>query len=470
MDYRTILSKVIEEKRQKLISVSDQIWGYAETGFEEFQSAQLLCNTLEEEGFTVEQGVGNIDTAFIGSYGTGKPIIAVLGEFDALTGLSQVGGDIQYNPEVTNGNGHGCGHNLLGTGALAAAIAIRSYLKENNLEGTVRYYGCPGEEIGSGKTFMVREGLFDDVDFAVCWHPWSRNSVWSMSSLACYEVSFRFKGKSSHAASTPHLGRSALDAVELMNVGVNYLREHIIPEARVHYAVTNTGGVSPNVVQEKADVLYFIRAPRVAQAEEIYQRICDVARGAALMTGTQVEIDFASAASDILPNNTLEKVMHDNFVALGVPQYDEKEQQFAKDIRATLSEADKKEDIKANKELEGKDLAHVIDPFIPSNGILPGTSDVGDVSWVVPTVQCMVACEPIGTPLHTWQIVSTGKTSIAHKGMLHAGKVMAATAIEVLQNPEILEKAKLELIEQRNGEEYVCPIPPEVKKYKLQTV
>ena len=470
MDYRTILSKVIEEKRQKLISVSDQIWGYAETGFEEFQSAQLLCNTLEEEGFTVEKGVGNIDTAFIGSYGTGKPIIAVLGEFDALTGLSQVGGDIQYNPEVTNGNGHGCGHNLLGTGALAAAIAIRSYLKENNLEGTVRYYGCPGEEIGSGKTFMVREGLFDDVDFAVCWHPWSRNSVWSMSSLACYEVSFRFKGKSSHAASTPHLGRSALDAVELMNVGVNYLREHIIPEARVHYAVTNTGGVSPNVVQEKADVLYFIRAPRVAQAEEIYQRICDVARGAALMTGTQVEIDFASAASDILPNNTLEKVMHENFVALGVPQYDEKEQQFAKDIRATLSEADKKEDIKANKELEGKDLAHVIDPFIPSNGILPGTSDVGDVSWVVPTVQCMVACEPIGTPLHTWQIVSTGKTSIAHKGMLHAGKVMAATAIGVLQNPEILEKAKLELIEQRNGEEYVCPIPPEVKKYKLQTV
>jgi len=470
VDYRNTLSKVIEEKRQKLISVSDQIWGYAETGFEEFQSAELLCNTLEEEGFTVEKGVGDIDTAFIGSYGTGKPIIAVLGEFDALTGLSQVGGDIQYNPEVTNGNGHGCGHNLLGTGALAAAIAIRSYLKENNLEGTVRYYGCPGEEIGSGKTFMVREGLFDDVDFAVCWHPWSRNSVWSMSSLACYEVSFRFKGKSSHAASTPHLGRSALDAVELMNVGVNYLREHIIPEARVHYAVTNTGGVSPNVVQEKADVLYFIRAPRVSQAEEIYQRICDVARGAALMTGTQVEIDFASAASDILPNNTLEKVMNDNFVALGVPQYDEKEQQFAKDIRATLSEADKKEDIKANKELEGKDLAHVIDPFIPSNGILPGTSDVGDVSWVVPTVQCMVACEPIGTPLHTWQVVSTGKTSIAHKGMLHAGKVMAATAIEVLQNPEVLEKAKLELIEQRNGEEYVCPIPPEVKKYKLQTV
>jgi aminobenzoyl-glutamate utilization protein B len=223
-------------------------------------------------------------------------------------------------------------------------------------------------------------------------------------------------------------------------------------------------------VQEKADVLYFIRAPLVSQTEEIYQRICDIARGAALMTGTQLEIDFASAAADILPNNTLEKVMYDNFVALGVPQYDEKEVQFAKAIRATLSEADKREDIKANKELEGKDLADVIDPFIPSNGMLPGTTDVGDVSWIVPTVQCLVACEPVGTPLHTWQVVSTGKTSIAHKGMLHAGKVMAATAIEALHNPDILERAKVELIEQRNGEDYVSPIPPEVKKYKLQTV
>lgn len=470
LDYRDILSKTIEEKRQKLISVSDQIWDYAETGFEEFQSAELLCKTLEEEGFTVEKGVGNIETAFIGSFGTGKPIIAVLGEFDALSGLSQVGGETNYNPVKAGGNGHGCGHNLLGTGALAAAIAIRSYLEENNLEGTVRYYGCPGEEIGSGKTFMVREGLFDDVDYSVCWHPWSRNAVWSMGSLACYEVSFRFRGKSAHAADSPHLGRSALDAVELMNVGVNYLREHIIPEARIHYAITNSGGFSPNVVQEKADVLYFVRAPRVSQTEEIYQRVCDIARGAALMTGTQVEIDFASAASNILPNNTLEKVMHDNFVALGVPQYDEKELQFAQAIRATLPEADKRADIQANKELKGKDLADVIDPFIPSNGILPGTTDVGDVSWMVPTAQCLVACEPVGTPLHTWQVVSTGKTSIAHKGMLHAGKVMAATAIEVLHNPDILEKAKMELIEQRNGEEYMSPIPPEVKKYNLQTM
>jgi len=470
VNYREAVSKVIEEKREKLISVSDELWGYAETGFVEFQSAELLCQALEEEGFEVEKGVADIETAFVGSFGSGSPVIAVLGEFDALSGLSQAGGETSYNPLQPGGSGHGCGHNLLGTGALAAAIAIRDHLKENNLEGTVRYYGCPGEEIGSGKTFMVRAGLFDDVDFAVCWHPWSRHAVWSMSSLACYEVSFRFKGKSAHAADSPHLGRSALDAVELMNVGVNYLREHVIPEARMHYAVTNTGGVSPNVVQDRADVLYFIRAPRVAQAEEIYQRVCDVARGAALMTGTQVEIDFASAASDILPNNTLESVMHDTFKALGVPEYDELDYEFAKAIRATLDEADKRKDVQVNKELAGKDLADVIDPFIPSNGVLPGTSDVGDVSWVVPTVQALVGCEPIGTPLHTWQVVSTGKTSVGHKGMLHAGKVMAATAIEVLHNPELLEKAKAELIEQRNGEEYICPIPPEIKKYKLQTV
>lgn len=470
MNYREMLSNVIEEKREKLISVSDRIWEYAETGFVEFQSADLLCKTLEEEGFAVEKGVGDIETAFVGSFGKGNPVIAVLGEFDALSGLSQAGAKTSYNPVEAGGNGHGCGHNLLGTGALAAAIAIRHYLEENNLEGTVRYYGCPGEEIGSGKTFMVRAGLFDDVDFAVCWHPWSRHAVWSMSSLACYEVSYRFKGRSAHAADSPHLGRSALDAVELMNVGVNYLREHVIPEARIHYAITNTGGYSPNVVQEKADVLYFVRAPRVAQAEEIYQRVCDIARGAALMTGTEVEIDFASAASDILPNNTLEEVMYDNFVALGVPQYDEKDLEFAKAIRATLSEADKRKDVQVNKELKGKDMADVIDPFIPSNGVMPGTSDVGDVSWVVPTVQALVGCEPIGTPLHTWQVVSTGKTSVAHKGMLHAGKVMAATAIHVLHNPDILEKAKAELIEQRGGEEYVCPIPPEIKKYKIQTV
>lgn len=467
MAYHQRLSEIIENKREKIIKVSDQIWNYAETGFEEFRSAKLLCETLEAEGFNVEKGVGNIETAFIGSFGEGKPIFAFLGEYDALSGMNQTGGVPHCSQDDQGGAGHGCGHNLLGSGALAAAIAVRYYLEENGLEGTVRYYGCPGEEIGGGKTFMVREGLFEDVDFALTWHPGTTNYVMSATTLACNEVYFKFKGKSAHAAGSPHLGRSALDAVELMNVGVNYLREHIIPEARVHYAITNAGGSSPNVVQDNAEVLYFIRAPRVSEMEEIYLRICDVARGAALMTGTEVEIDLASALSDVIPNTTIEKVMYDNFIALGMPEHSEEELEFARAIRETLSEADKKFDVQVNKQLIGKDMADCLNPFVPAQA-MPISTDVGDVSWNTPTAQCMVACEALGTPLHTWQIVATGTTSLAHKGMLHAGKVMAATAVEMLGNPELLEKAKEELIQRRNGESYKSPLPEDVKAYHVR--
>ncbi|MGY4794661.1 M20 family metallopeptidase [Lysinibacillus sp. FSL K6-0057] len=462
------LSQIIEEKREKLIEVSNQIWQYAETGFEEFKSAELLCKALVDEGFEVDKGVAQIETAFMGTCGSGKPIIAFLGEFDALTGLSQSGGIALPNPQQVGGNGHGCGHNLLGTGSLAAAIALRDYMQEHNIKGTVRYYGCPGEEIGGGKTFMAREGVFDDVDIALTWHPGTTNNIMSVATLACYEVYFKFKGKSAHAAASPHLGRSALDAVELMNIGVNYLREHIIPEARVHYALTNTGGSSPNVVQAEAEVLYFVRAPRVSQTEDIYQRICDIARGAALMTGTEVDIDLASALSNVIPNTTLEQVMHENFVKLGVPSYTDEELQFARAIRETLSEEEKKVDVQRNRELAGKDMADVIDPFKPDE-FMAGSTDVGDVSWLVPTAQCMTACEPLGTPLHTWQIVATGTTSLAHKGMLHAGKIMASTALDVLLQPALIEQAKAELIERRAGEVYTSPLPSDVKQYKIRS-
>ncbi|HZG12235.1 MAG TPA: M20 family metallopeptidase [Kurthia gibsonii] len=468
MGIHEFVSEIIEQNKDTLVDVSNQVWRFAETGFQEKKSAQLLVQTLKNEGFTVEEGVAEIDTAFIGSYGSGKPVIAFLGEFDALSGLSQEGGQVNYAPVEKNGNGHGCGHNLLGTGSLAAALVVRDYLKENELSGTVRYYGCPGEEIGGGKTFMVREGLFDDVDFALTWHPGSRNEIMSMASLACYEVYFKFKGASAHAAGSPHLGRSALDAVELMNVGVNYLREHIIPEARVHYAITNTGGFAPNVVQSEAEVLYFVRAPRVSQTESIYQRVCDVARGAALMTGTEVEIDLASALSNVIPNTVLEETMYAQFEQLGVPTHTEEEQQFAQAIRQTLAEADKKVEEEVDRRLAGKDLADVISPYTPASNVFPGSTDVGDVSWIVPTAQCMTACEVLGTTLHTWQIVATGTTSIAHKGMMHAGKVMAATALQLLHNPELVEQAKAELVKRKNGEEYMCPLPKEVKQYQVR--
>ena len=246
---RNRISEIIEQKRDLFIQVSDRIWEYAETNFEEFQSAALLCETLEQEGFTVQKGVGGMDTAFIASFGSGGPVVAILGEYDALSGLSQHREVSEQQPIQKGGNGHGCGHNLLGSGSLAAAVALRYYMEENGIPGTVRYYGCPAEELGDGKTFMAREGLFDDIDFALSWHPSDINGIWSQSCTAVYTVNYKFKGRTSHAAGAPHLGRSALDAVELMNVGVNYLREHIIPEARVHYAVTNTGGYAPNVVQ-----------------------------------------------------------------------------------------------------------------------------------------------------------------------------------------------------------------------------
>lgn len=462
------ISQLIEEKRDQLIHVSNSIWEFAETGFEEWKSADILCETLKKEGFEVEKGIGGIETAFIGSYGSGGPVVAILGEFDALSGLSQKGGVAKSEEVIKNGNGHGCGHNLLGTGAMAAAIALRYYMEENNLPGTIRYYGCPGEEIGGGKTFMVREGIFDDVDFALTWHPETHNKVWSSPSLACYEVNYRFTGRSAHAAAAPHLGRSALDAVELMNIGVNYLREHIVPEARVHYAVTNTGGFSPNVVQAEAEVLYFIRAPKVSQTDEVYKRVCEIARGAAMMSGTEVEIGFDSAMFDLIPNTVLETIMNKKYMELGAPAFDENEIQFAKEIRTTLSEVEKDLDIRFTKELKGKELSNQVEPYFESKEVLPGSTDVGDVSWIVPTAQCYVACAAIGTPLHSWQMVAQGATSIGHKGMLHAGKVIAATALEAFQNPEIIKQAKEELLTRLDGERYVSPLPEEYKQYKVR--
>lgn len=457
------LAEIIESKRESFIQLSDKIWSFAETRFEETQSAELLCQALEQEGFAVERGLAGMETAFIGSFGSGKPVVAILGEFDALSGLSQERGVATYSPIEEGGNGHGCGHNLLGTGSLAAAVALKQHMEKNGIEGTVRYYGCPAEEGGSGKTFMARDGLFDDTDFALCWHPAPFNGVMAVSTLANYQVYYKFSGRSSHAAASPHLGRSALDAVELMNVGVNYLREHIIQEARVHYAITNSGGSSPNVVQAEAEVLYLIRAPITSQVEDIYQRICDIARGAALMTGTKVEIVFDKACSNLVGNTVLETVMNEQFSQIDVPVFNETEKILARAIRDTLTAEDKK--VPPLKALQNKELADFVIPYpMPGAGTLPaGSTDVGDVSWIVPTVQCVTACMAIGTPFHTWQLVAQGGTSIGHKGMLHAGKILAATALEVILNPELLQAAKDELATRLNGEAYVCPIPKEVK-------
>lgn len=464
MQDHKILSDIIEQKKKQFIEISDSIWEYSETKYEEVRSAEVLSSALETEGFSVEQNAGGIETAFVGSYGEGKPVIAFLGEYDALSGLSQKSGVAVKDPIHNRDNGHGCGHNLLGSGSLAAAVALRHYMEQTGLQGTVRYYGCPAEEGGGGKAHMVRAGLFVDVDIAFTWHPWDENLAYNNRMLATCQMYFKFTGVSSHASFSPHLGRSALDAVELMNVGANFLREHMIPDARLHYAITNAGGLAPNVVQSEAEVLYKIRAPKSHQVSELLERVCDIARGAALMTQTNLEMQFDAASSDLIPNITLGTVMHKNFMEFGGETYTEEELAFAKAIQDTFSEDEKRIVQKQN----GKVLSVEVNNYISEPGFLPASTDVGDVSWVVPTGQIYVTTCAFGTPFHSWQLVSQGKTSYAHKGMLLAGKVMAASAVEVMENPALIEKAKWEHKEQLDGAVYKSLIPAGTKPTPLK--
>lgn len=468
MDKIQEISYIIEEKKNLFIEANDRIWDFAEIRFQEKKSSDLLCDILEKEGFSVKKSVGGMETAFIASYGSDKPKIAILGEYDALFNMNQEAEIAEKKAVCAGQNGHGCGHNALGAGSLAAVIGVKDYMKKNNIKGTICYYGCPAEEGGSGKTFMVKEGLFDDVDLAFSWHPDSVNEITSMSSLADIEVYFKFYGKSAHAAACPHLGRSALDAIELMNIGVNYLREHVIPEARMHYAMTNGGGLSPNVVQANAEILYLLRAPKFSQAKEIYDRVVNIAKGAALMTDTKFEIVFDCADSNLIPNDTLGKVMYKYLEKLGPVKVDENDIKFAEELRSTLSEEEKNAELNnLSKELREKamesPIANFVKPFESSNETAPGTTDVADVSWVVPTSQCTTSTWMLGTPGHSWQAVSQGKSPLCHKGMLLAGKVMALSAIEAFENPNIVDEAKAELKERLCGEEYVSPIPDGAK-------
>lgn len=472
---KAIISQYLKDNKDYFEEVSTFIYNHPETRFEEYESASFLAEQCEKQGFQVERNVANIETAFVATFGTGKPIIGFLGEFDALSGLGQKPNEVTYQPTEEE-NGHGCGHNLLGTGSFAAACALKHYLEKHNLPGTVKFFGCPGEEGGSGKTFMVREGVFDDVDVALTWHPSPANAIMSLSSLANYQVYFRFKGTASHAANSPHLGRSALDAVELMNVGVNYLREHVIDEARIHYAVTDTGGISPNVVQANAEVLYLIRAPKVVDVDNIYKRICKIAEGAALMTETEVSIEFDKACSNYIPNRNLEKILHGKLVETGVEAYTESEKEYARKIWETLTDDEKNNYVEAIKgfgyvgdgtELEGKYLSDNISPYKESELVLKGSTDVGDVSWVVPTAQLTAATSTLGTTLHSWQMTTQGITSVAHKGMLRAAQAMALTGIELINSPQTLENVKDEFKIFRRKNEYKCPIPKDVKPSTL---
>ncbi len=470
MDGRKAALSAIESRRDYLGGLADRVWGFAETGFEELRSAAALGEALEAEGFELSWGSGGIGTAFAASWGSGGPVVALLGEYDALPGLSQAAASCEKNELAPGANGHGCGHNLLGVGSLGAAIAAKEFLRASGLPGTLRYYGCPGEERGSGKTFMVRSGAFEGVDLALTWHPGDLNCVLQARTLANLSAYFRFSGRAAHAAASPHLGRSALDAVELMNVGTNFLREHVIPEARIHYAVTDPGGRAPNVVQDRAESFYFCRAPRVAQAREIYERLCDVARGAALMTGTSCEIRFSEGLSDYLPSRTLGGLLQRCLEEAGPPAFGAAERELASRFRATLSEAEIAASLaqarlflgaEAAKRLAAAPLAELVGPLFPGDACLPGSTDVGDVSQVVPTGQLICACAALGTAPHTWQFTAQAASPLGRAGMLTAARALALACAEAFLDPGIAVQAKAELLEHRGGA-YACPIPDEV--------
>lgn len=466
---------IIEGRRNDFCAIADDIWDHPETRFQEFWSAACLADALEAEGFQLTRNAGGIPNAFIASFGEGQPVIALLGEFDALAGLSQQAYCAAPASPTPGENGHGCGHNLLGTAAFAAAVAARNWLLQQGGVGTLRFYGCPGEEGGSGKTFMVREGLFDDIDAALTWHPEAWAGMFSTSTLANIQAAWRFTGTAAHAANSPHLGRSALDAVTLMTTGSNFLNEHIIEKARVHYAITDTGGVSPNVVQAQAEVLYLIRAPEMADAQQIFARIEKIAQGAALMTETSVSCRFEKACSSYLPNRTLEAAMYQAVCHYGTPPWSAEERAFAAEIRATLSANDINNSLKNIADTGGEDgkafarrhretrLIDEVAPWAATDNILAGSTDVGDVSWKAPVAQCFSPCFAVGTPLHTWQLVSQGRTSIAHKGMLLAGKVLAATAIRLFSDRSLLTTSQQELAQVLAERPYRCPIPQDVK-------
>ncbi|MEW9094740.1 MAG: M20 family metallopeptidase [Clostridiaceae bacterium] len=465
MNTKKSLIEFLDSKFKDFSKISDKIWDFAELQFEEEKSSELLSNFLEKEGFIVEKNVAGIKTAFIASYGSGNPVIGILGEFDALSNMSQKSGIACKEPLVEGAPGHGCGHQLLGTGSLAACIAVKEYLKETGMKGTIKFFGCPAEEGGAGKVFMVRSGCFEGVDVAMTWHPASQNMVWEDSSLANNQAYFNFKGISSHAAASPHLGRSALDAVELMNVGVNYLREHIVSDARVHYAVTNTGGISPNIVQAEATVLYLMRAPQSKQVRDIFDRVCKIAQGAALMTETQVEIKFDTGVSEFKPNVPLTKLIEKNLKeVLPVTNYTEEDISFAKSMIATMPSMDASlYNLKDKKLVEHIKETGICNGFIEgSNGFGSGSTDVGDVSWVIPTAQFATSCAAYGTPMHSWQLVAQGKSNLAHQGMITAAKTMALSAFDILQNPQTLQEIKHSFENDFSKEKYICPIPAEV--------
>lgn len=445
-DGKAVVLEHIDQNADRYGDIAQEIWGFAELGYMEERSAALLEETLSDAGFEVEAGVAGMPTAFVGSYGSGSPVVGILAEYDALPGMSQARVPVRQTvPEMESG--HGCGHHLFGTGSVAAAIAVKEWLQSTGTSGTVRLYGTPAEEGGAGKVFMVREGLFEDVDAVLHWHPGDRNGTGVYSTLAIVSAKFRFHGISAHAAAAPDRARSALDGVEAMNDMVNMMREHVPQETRIHYVITS-GGEAPNVTPDYAEVYYYVRNPDPENVRSIFERVVEAAEGAALGTGTSMDYEIDAGAFALLPNEALSRAMHANLEQVGGVLYDAEERAFAATIRESFPES-----------ATSIETAAEVSPFLVLPGAIPASTDVGDVSWVVPTAGLTAATWIPGTAAHTWQAVAAGGTSIGNKGMVVAAKTLAMTAIDVLNDADLVAAAR---------DEYLERVGPDFEYYPLQ--
>ena len=457
----------VDSREQALTDLSKKIWELAEPGFKEIKSSQAIAEFLEAEGFRVTLGAAGMPSAMVAEYGSGHPVIAYLGEYDAMPGLNQNVTDHKElrHPEEPSRSGHGCGHNNLGVGAVGAALLVKDAIKAGKVKGTVRFYGCPAEELLAGKVFMVREGLFNGVDCAMTWHPGEYTGAWGACYTCMNSVKFHFHGRAAHAAGHPHDGRSALDAVELMNVATNYMREHVITDVRIHYATISSG--EPNVFPPECTVWYYVRAPKRSTVEEVYKWICDCARGAALMTQTTFDIEFVAGCYNVYPNNVLEKVLHQACKDVGAPRFTEEDYAFAKKMAETYPDiltrtrASMKNLYGANG--DDKYLCDVvIDPVIENRLNAPGSTDVGDVSHVVPTYQIYAAAQGLGSPGHSWQMTAYSGMHVGFAGMLCAAKALGLAGVRLLSDPELV-KAAWDDFNAHNDEPYVSPLPPELQ-------
>ncbi|RRQ47639.1 amidohydrolase [Maribacter algicola] len=435
--------KSLDQKSESYGEISQEIWNLAEMGYQEVKSSALLQKTLEEAGFTIETGVAGIPTAFIAEYGSGSPVVAIMGEYDALPGLSQEA--VAEKKSAGGAAGHACGHHLFGTASTAAAIATKDWMVANNKQGTIRFYGTPAEEGGSGKVYMVRAGLFNDVDIALHWHPGAQNASNAGAALANKSAKFRFHGFSAHAAAAPEQGRSALDGVEAMNMMVNMMREHVPSDARIHYVITS-GGKAPNVVPDFAEVYYYARHAKRDVVIDIFDRIVKAAEGAAMGTGTTVDYEMIGGTHELLPNLTLQKVMFDNLTEVGGFDYTPEEKEFADKIAKSMG-----------KNQADISVAQNIQPY-KTEAKPGGSTDVGDVSFTVPTVGMSAATWVPGTPAHSWQAVAAGGTSIGKKGMMVAAKTLTLTAIDIFSDKKLVEAAKAEFLEKRGADFKYIPL------------